>query len=478
MEPRAWAAPAYLAYGLALPPKPQSPKNSDEPWTPIEALLDIAKDRIHPRAPNAKESDAPPDPLAQSVGKRLTPVPLAAHRITLSGIRVTDFRGVVVASTGRDAGKSLMGQEEVRRALSGSHVSMLRQRVDERTTFPIQSISRRSRVRVFVAMPIIERDKLLGAVLLSRTPLDLSKALHLNRFYLVGGGVAVLVLVCIVTILTTLMVTRPIKALIRQAQQVTRGEKGTVPVPLANPGTYEVDLLSKALVQMSATLEGRANYIRTFASNVSHEFKTPLTSIRGAVELLKDHFADMSPEDRERFLHILEQDADRLTALVRRLLDLARAEMVQPGSERAQVAEALNRVADRFRCDGLNVTFDATPDMRPVAMAPEVLESILSNLVDNARQHGSPGVHVNLSAHPEKHEERDVVEITVQDDGPGVSASDSDRIFTPFFTTARKSGGTGLGLVHSAGSRGCSPRNHCSGGKSIGRAIPCPDPGG
>jgi signal transduction histidine kinase len=295
-------------------------------------------------------------------------------------------------------------------------------------------------------MPIIERDKLLGAVLLARTPLDLSKALHLNRYYLLGGGAAVLLLVCIVTIMTTLMVTRPIKALIRQAQQVTRGEKGAVPVPLANPGTYEVDLLSKALVTMSATLEGRANYIRTFASNVSHEFKTPLTSIRGAVELLKDHFAEMSPEDRERFLHILEQDADRLTELVRRLLDLARAEVVQPGSERAQVAEAFNRVADRFRCDGLTVTFDASPDMRSVAMAPEVLESILSNLVDNARQHGSPRVHVHLSAHPEKHAGRDLVEITIQDDGPGVSAADSSRIFTPFFTTARQSGGTGLGL--------------------------------
>lgn len=433
-------------YGRALPPKPPSPKNPDDPWTPIEALLDIAKDRIHPRAPSAKEPDAPADPLAQSVGKRLTPVLMAAHRITLSGIRVTDFRGVVVASTRGDVGKSLVEQEEVRRALSGRHVSLLRQRVDEVSAFPLQSISRRGRVRVFVTMPIIERDKLIGAVLLSRTPLDLSKALHLNRFYLLGGGAAVLLLVCIVTILTTLMVTRPIKALIRQAQQVTRGEKGAVPVPLANPGTYEVDLLSKALVKMSATLEGRANYIRTFASNVSHEFKTPLTSIRGAVELLKDHFADMSPEDRERFLHILEQDADRLTELVRRLLDLARAEVVQPGSERAEVAEAFNRVADRYRCDGLNVTFDATSDLKPVAMAPEVLESILSNLVDNARQHGSPEVHVRFSAHSEKHEGKDLVEITVQDDGPGVSASDSDRIFTPFFTTARHSGGTGLGL--------------------------------
>jgi signal transduction histidine kinase len=433
-------------YGLALPPKKTAPKNPDEPWTPIEALLDMAMDRIHPRAPHAVESDLPPDLLAHLIGKRVTPVLMGAHRVTLSGIRVTDFRGVVVASTQGDVGKSLMHQEEVKRALSGTYVSFLRQRVDEGPAPPIRSISRGSRVRVFVAMPIVERNRLLGAVLLSRTPLNLAKALHLNRFYLLGGGLTVLLLMCVATALTTLMITRPVKALIRQAQQVTCGETKGVSAPLKNPGTYEVDLLSKSLAQMSATLEKRADYIRTFASNVSHEFKTPLTSIRGTVELLKDHFAEMSAEDRDRFLHILEHDADRLTKLVRRLLDLARADVVQPGSEQAQVAEAFKRIADRFCSNGMNVNVEAGPELGPIAMAPEVLESILSNLVDNSRQHGGPQVHVHLSARPENNVGRDVVEITVQDDGPGVSAADAHRIFTPFFTTARQSGGTGLGL--------------------------------
>jgi signal transduction histidine kinase len=445
-EAAAAGSSSLSTYGLTLPPKKTAPKNPDEPWTPIEALLDILRDRVHPRAPDATESDVPPDPLANLVGKRVTPVLLGAHRITLSGIRVTDFRGVVVASTGRDGGKSLANQEEVKQALSGSYVSLLRRRVDEGPTPPITSISRGSRVRVFVAMPIVERNRLLGAVLLTRTPLDLAKALHLNRFYLLGGGVTVLLLMCIATALTTLMINRPVKALIRQAQQVTRGETKGVSAPLKKPGTYEVDLLSKSLAQMSTTLESRAEYVRTFASNVSHEFKTPLTSIRGTVELLKDHFAEMSAEDRDRFLHILEQDADRLTRLVRRLLDLARADVVQPGSEKAHVAEAFKRIADRFGCDGLNVTVEATAELAPIAMAPEVLESILSNLVDNARQHGGPQVKVHLSACPKNDAGKDLVQITVQDDGPGVSAADAHRIFTPFFTTARQSGGTGLGL--------------------------------
>jgi len=438
--------PLLSNYGLAVR-APRAPlNNSEDLWTPVEPSLDIARDRILPPAPEALQPDAPADALALMAAEQVTPILMSAQKVTLTGIRVTDYRGVVVASTRTDVGRSLLGQEEVRRALRGKHASVLRQRVGEGPTPPIDSISRGSGVRVFVAMPVIEDDRLLGAILLSRTPLDLSKALYKNRFYLVTGGAVILLVLCAVTALTTLLVTRPVKALIRQAEEVTLSNKAAVAVPLSRPGTYEVDLLSKALARMSGTLEKRANYIRTFASNVSHEFKTPLASIRGTVELLKDHFTDMSPDDRSNFLHILEQDADRLTMLVRRLLDLARAEVAQPSSEQTRVAELFDRVARRFRSDGLKVTVEVSPEMQPVAMAPEVLESILSNLVDNARQHGSPNVNVHLSAHQQNDGERDLVLITVQDDGPGVPESDRDRIFTPFFTTARKTGGTGLGL--------------------------------
>lgn len=434
------------AYGVAVSAERARWNDPDEPWTPVEASLDIAKDRIHPPPPVAFQLDAPADALAQRAGEQLTPVLLGAQKLTLAGIKVTDYQGIVVASTREDLGKFLGAQEEVGRALQGEHVSMLRERGWEGPPPPLDSISRGSQVRVFVAMPVIERDRVLGAVLLSRTPLDLSKALYRNRFYLLSGGLVVVLVVCVVTLLTTRMVARPVKALIHQAEQVTRGEKGAASVPLRFPGTYEVDRLSRALAQMSDTLEKRADYIRTFASNVSHEFKTPLTSIRGTVELLKDHFANMSAEDRDGFLHILEQDADRLARLVQRLLDLARADVLKPGSEQTSVAESFKQLAERFGCQGLTVTLEFSPEVHSVAMAPEVFESILSNLVDNARQHAGTGVHVHLSARPTKRSGRDCVEIDVQDDGKGVSESDAARIFAPFFTTARQSGGTGLGL--------------------------------
>ncbi len=438
--------PSLSSYGIVMPAVRGPSDNPDEPWTPVQASLDIARDKIYPPAPDAIEPKISPDALAQLVGDQLTPILLNAHKMTLTGIRVMDYNGVVVASTRMDLGKTLAAQEEVKRALQGEHVSLLRQRVGEGPTPPIDSISRGSWVRVFVAMPVIEGERVLGAVLLSRTPVDLSKALYRNRFYLLGGGAVILFVMCVVTTLTALMVTRPTKALIRQAQEVTRGGKGSVASPLKHPGTYEVDLLSRAFTEMSATLEKRGEYIRAFASNVSHEFKTPLTSIRGTAELLKDHFYEMSPEDRDRFLHILEQDADRLTRLVQRLLDLAKAEVAQPGTELTSVAEAFNRIAERFRGDDLSMTFDVVDGTPAIRMAPEVLESVLSNLVDNAKQHGGPRVNLRLTAKLVKHYAKDAVEIVVQDDGRGVSASDVDKIFKPFFTTGRESGSTGLGL--------------------------------
>jgi signal transduction histidine kinase len=79
-------------------------------------------------------------------------------------------------------------------------------------------------------------------------------------------------------------------------------------------------------------------------------------------------------------------------------------------------------------------------------MSHEALESVISNLLDNADRHGGPGVSVHISTRMIRREGSDYVEINVQDNGRGVPESDTERVFAPFFTTAERSGGTGLGL--------------------------------
>jgi signal transduction histidine kinase len=201
------------------------------------------------------------------------------------------------------------------------------------------------------------------------------------------------------------------------------------------------------VAQTARTLEQRADYIRDFASHVSHEFKTPLTSIQGALELLHEHADSMSDTERNRFLQNLTDDAEHLERLVKRLLDLARADVMQVKAETANVTNVLERTVERYRRLGLAATIEPASDDVSVTMSPEILESIVSNLLDNAREHGGDDVSVNIHLDQIQVNDKAHAEIVIADNGPGISEANAVRVFKPFFTTARARNGTGLGLA-------------------------------
>jgi signal transduction histidine kinase len=416
------------------------------PLAPLPPQLDLATSRIREPALAAETPTVSPDPLALVAGRELNAVLADARRIMLSGIRIVDGNGIVVASSNAEAGLSLAHREEVATALTGTPTSLLRVRNSDELPPALGSLSRGARVRVFVAVPVIVADRVVGAVVASRTPLDAAKALYPIRDRLLQVSLGVVLLVLVMTLLTAYYINRPVKALIRQAERLQNGEPGGTE-PLANPGIQEVAQLSTAIARMATTLEERAGYIKTFAANVSHEFKTPLTSIHGAVELLKEHFPEMNEAERERFLGIIDQETERLGRLVRRLLDLARADTLAPGSEQCDALPLLEELAQRYRDQGLRVELTDCTDPLPLRMARETFETIVANLIENARQHGGDGVSVRLRGEVTSAGAERLFALEVRDTGPGISAGNRERVFRPFFTTARDTGGSGLGLA-------------------------------
>ena len=199
----------------------------------------------------------------------------------------------------------------------------------------------------------------------------------------------------------------------------------------------EIRALYEDFRAMAERIERRSGYLRDFAAAVSHEFKTPLAGINGAVELLQDHFETMSPAERRRFLDNIAGDSERLSQLVTRLLDLARADMASPEAGAAADLDApVRRAVDAC---GLAVEVDLPREASPVAVPAATVEAVLTILLQNSRQAGATRARLSASG-------ADPVVLTLTDNGPGVPAADRERLFEPFFTSRRAEGGTGLGL--------------------------------
>ncbi|WP_020393743.1 HAMP domain-containing sensor histidine kinase [Thiolinea disciformis] len=406
-------------------------------YTPITPELDLVRPILPPRPPAWALSQPLPDPYALKVGKAMQSVIQNTQQVTLVGVRILDMNGLVVG--GREENRLSMAHiPEIKQALSGYYASTIRQRRSDEPSPPLYSISRGTNIRVFTAFPIMEGQRLQGVIYLSRTPKNILKHLYTvqDKLYMVTALLLAIAIFLVVFVSSS--ISRPIRELIHQTQLVAKGEQTKI-APIKHPVTYEIAQLSDSFASMSHTLAERSDYIRRFATHVSHEFKTPLTSMQGALELLQEHFDAMTPERRQHFLDNLLSDTQRLKNLVNRLLELARADALEPSTQTTPWPDFLQTVKNRYQERGLSLELLESPNVE-LAIAPDALETVLCNLFDNSLSHGA--TKVVIRGQPIHHQ----LQLQVHDNGEGISAANRERIFTPFFTTRRNTGGTGLGL--------------------------------
>ena len=405
-------------------------------FTPVFPTIDLSTDDILEDRTPGKPAVA--DVAAKRAARASQDMLLEATRTTLAGLRVLDFNGTVVAGRS-EKGTSLAHLVEVQRALAGRHASVLRKSSLYQPRYNLEYFSRASNIRVSYARPVVVNERIAGVILLARSPRTLFRGIYedIGKFIL-GGGLILVIVTAMATILSR-SIAKPINTLKDATRKIAQGYASVPPAPPT--AATEIQELFANFAAMAETIDRRSNYIRDFAAAVSHEFKTPLTAIQGAIELLHDHGAEMSQVDRDKFFANLTSDTDRLNRLVSRLLHLARADVLMPGDETTHLGSILKALATRFADEGLEINLFGPELDVVVRLSRENLETVLNNLLSNSRQHGADKlvISTNTSGH-------DVV-IVLQDNGAGIAPGDGANLFKPFFTTRRDSGGTGLGLA-------------------------------
>ncbi len=402
----------------------------DRPLAPEPPRIDLRSDPVLPPLP-APVDAAPADARAAEIGRALAPVVQDAAAVTLSATRLLDRSGVVVAGPD-DLGQSYADVPEVRRALNGRVATTLRTRVDNPYGLrsPLEWLSRAVAIRVNHVRPVIAGGRIVGVVMLSRSPRGLFVGIYQDRGKIAVGVALIFLTLLMLAGLLSRGIARPIRDLTRATEKVANGE---VAIPDA-PATAAIEIreLYAHFATMAARIGTRARYLRDFAAAMSHEFKTPLTGIRGALELLGEH--EMTEEERDRFLANAGADADRLALLVQRLLELARADMATALDGRCDLHRVVREMGD------LGLSIVVTGDGGELPIDAEPLSAVLRVLVENSRQAGAQTATLRLEHYAT------AVTLRYEDDGPGIPAGDRGRIFTPFFTSRRQQGGTGLGL--------------------------------
>jgi two-component system sensor histidine kinase ChvG len=270
-----------------------------------------------------------------------------------------------------------------------------------------------------------------GVLLTTRNARDITQNVRDARQTLaiiVGAALAISVLLSLFLART---IAQPLRTLVRAAVRVRSGRDRQVEVPRLPDRRDEIGLLARAISDMTAALRQRIDAVESFAADVSHELKNPLTSLRSALESLP---RVEDPELRAELLDIARQDVRRVDRLVTEIAEASRidAELSRTDFERVEIPALLRALVSERDNRGVNgtggVTIACSGENLCVAGDASRLERVFHNLLDNAVSFSPADAPIEISIAGDG----ETIDIAVCDHGPGIPATARERVFERF----------------------------------------------
>jgi two-component system sensor histidine kinase CreC len=359
-------------------------------------------------------------------------------------IYVTDAQGkVVFDSTGRALGQDYSRWRDVNRTLRGLYGA--------RSTRVIEGDDNSA---VFhVAAPLRDaQGTIIGVLTVVKPVATVAPIIERAERTILKHGLWLLAAAALIGVLMSWWLTAAVSKLVHFAQQAQRGSASTPP----KLAVRELDALGQAMQSMRQEIEGR-QYVEQYLQALTHELKSPLASVRAASEVLQG--AELPEADRLRFAQLVGEQSERLTALVDRVLALARLEGSAHLDHAAPVA--LNALAERTvashraAAGASGIDIKLRPADAPVmvqgdaALLELALSNLLANAIDASVQALQAGARPVGAIEVQVLQEAGRAELVVRDHGPGIPDYALPRVFERFYSLPKADGqrGTGLGLA-------------------------------
>jgi two-component system, OmpR family, sensor histidine kinase ChvG len=302
-------------------------------------------------------------------------------------------------------------------------------------------------VTLYRMVPVVVGGWTVGAVVTSKSTFAILQDLYVIRLRVMRIFIVSIAVAILVSIFFTTSVIRPLRQLRVDARAVLdRRDRLRVKHFKGSKRRDEIGELSRALERIMRRLDAHVGVVETFASDVVHELKNPLASIRNANEMLAEVSA---PADRRRFVGIIDQEVARMERLLSgvREISMIDAKLVKERRQPLDLGLLLTKIVEGFelREDGKHVQLDLGTGPLTVEATEDRLIQVFENLLDNALSFTPAGGIVTVQVNAENGE----VLTRIRDEGPGIAEANLGRIFDRFFThrPANSRGAhSGLGL--------------------------------